>query len=162
MVLMMSDAIVLYQLGLSFLVILNLNLDSIKVSFDGDVVLTNQDNYCYNLPLPKKFNQLPNVAVALNKFHTTATKNLYLSIKPIPYLNKTIDGSVSLTTISFSVNLYLQYTQWTLVEFYFLAEDRSDVEAGYKLIDAGALSKCDSGKTIVAFLPFNSEMIGQI
>ena len=67
-----------------------------------------------------------------------------------------------MTTISFSVNLYQQYTKWTLIEFYFLAEDRTDVEAGYSLIDGASLSKCESGKTKIAFLPFNNEMIGQI
>lgn len=118
--------------------------------------MSNQDSYCYSLTLPRKFNRLPNVAVALNKFHTKETKDFYLSIKPLPFNNKTTDGSISLTSISFNVNLYQQYTKWTLVEFYFLAEDRSDVEAGYKLIDGAALSKCESGKTSVAFLPFNS------
>lgn len=97
------------------------------MSIDGDIALTNQDSYCYSLTLSKKFNKLPNVAIALNKFHAKETKELYLSIKPLTSNNKSTDGSISLTTLSFTVNLYQQYTKWTLVEFYFLAEDRTDV-----------------------------------
>lgn len=48
------------------------------------------------------------------------------------------------------------------MEFYFLAEDRVDVEAGYLMIDAGILGRCDTGKSINVALPFKTQMINQI
>jgi hypothetical protein len=45
--------------------------------------------------------------VALNKFTTQLTNNLYSAIKPVANLpNRGIINALSLTTISFSVNLY--------------------------------------------------------
>jgi hypothetical protein len=49
-----------------------------------------------------------------------------------------------------------------MIEFYFLAEDRVDVEAGYLMIDAGVLGRCDTGKSINALLPFRMQMAGQV
>lgn len=137
--------------------------DNIKVSSSGDITLTTQDSYCYTVTLPKRFSKAPNVAVALNKFTTQSTKNLYLSIKPVAnLLNRGIENAQSLTTISFSVNLYQLYTKWSLIEFYFLAEDRVDIEAGYLMVDAGVLGRCDTGKSINAVLPFRTPMSNNV
>lgn len=132
-------------------------IDSIKVSVDGDIALTNQDSYCYTLTLPKYFKNRPNIAIALNRFKAQQTRDLYLSIKPLPVgSNNLVQNAQSLTTISFSVNLYQVYTKWNLIEFFFLAEDRSDIEAGYMMIDGASLGRCDTGKTISAFLPMKN------
>ena len=99
----------------------------------------------------------------MNKFSAQPSKDLYLLIKPLPSSNTTVvSNSLALTTISFSVNLYQLYTKWTLVEFYFLAEDRTDVEAGYVMIDGGILGKCDTAKTASIFLPFKNQLVNQI
>jgi len=37
------------------------------------------------------------------------------------------NSATYLTTISFSVVLYLHYTQWVLIDFYFLAEDKPEI-----------------------------------
>jgi hypothetical protein len=92
--------------------------DDIKISSSGNIPITSQDSYCYTVTLPKRFAKAPNVAVALNKFSSQPTNNFYLSIKPLPDLtNRGVQNPQSLTTISFSVNLYQQYSKWTLIEF---------------------------------------------
>ena len=70
--------------------------------------------------------------------------------------NRGIKNAQSLTTISFTVKLYQLYVKWSLIEFYFLAEDRIDIEAGYLMADAGVLGRCDTGKSISAVLPFKT------
>ena len=49
-----------------------------------------------------------------------------------------------------------------MIEFYFLAEDRVDVEAGYLMVDAGVLGRCDTGKSINALLPLRMQIAGQV
>ena len=57
------------------------------MSATGDIALTNQENYCYTVTLPKRFSKSPNVAVALNNFATQSTNNFYLSVKPVANIN---------------------------------------------------------------------------
>lgn len=56
--------------------------------------------------------------------------------------------------VPFVVRTYNENTRWSKISFYFLVEDRFDVEAGYYQIDTGRLGGCEPGKSINVYLPF--------
>ena len=133
----------------------------------GDINITSKDTYCYSYSLERSFQNHPSVAVALNQFQSQPTNNLFLSIKYLPSSQCSIGSSqslvvdtASLTSISFSVNLYQQYTKWTMVDFYFLAEDKQEIETGYYLVDASNLAQCNGGKSQEINLPFINQQLG--
>lgn len=60
----------------------------------------------------------------------------------------------------FAIRTHWKYTAWTKIGFSFLAEDRSDLEAGYYQVDSGLLGGCEPGKNIQVLMPFRG--IGQV
>lgn len=83
---------------------------------------------------------------AVNNLESQYSPNLFFSIKAI--------NSDNFGVIPFVVRTHWGYTSWTKITFSFLAETSSQIEAGYYQLDTGSLSSCNSGKSIVAFLPF--------
>jgi hypothetical protein len=63
------------------------------------------------------------VIIGINSFQSVASPFLMLSIKPLPI--------ASLSSVSFLFRFYYRYTNWKLISFYFLAEDRLDIDASY-------------------------------
>ena len=126
----------------------NHNSAQIVAALDGGVIPLSdgEDTQCYNYSLPYAFNTVPDVAVAVHSFEAEASNNLFFFIKPI--------HSESLSFLPFVIRTQWPYTQWNQITFSFLAEDRSDVEAGYYQIDSGPLSGCENGKMIDVLLPF--------
>ena len=63
--------------------------------------------------------------------------------------------------MSFIIRTQWGYTQWSRIKFSFLAEDSTQLEAGYYQVDTGSLSGC-TGKDIIAFLPFVGRIDGNV
>ena len=124
--------------------------DSITVSKQGQVSLTNGvDIQCYNYTLATAFSCAPGVAISVNSLESQYSANLFFSIKAV--------NSDSNGVIPFIIRTHWGYTQWTKLTFSFLAEASSQIEAGYYQIDTASLSSCNSGKSIVAFIPLTSQ-----
>lgn len=124
------------------------NSAHIIAALDGGLISISdgEDTQCYNYSLPYSFNTVPDVALSVYSFETEPTNNLFFFVKPI--------RTDSLSFLPFVVRTLWPYTQWNLITFSFLAEDRIDIEAGYYQIDSGPLSGCENGKSIDVLLPF--------
>lgn len=126
------------------------HVDSITVSKQGQVSLTNGvDIQCYNYTLATAFSCAPGVAISVNSLESQYSANLFFSVKAV--------NSDSNGVIPFIIRTHWGYTQWTKLTFSFLAEASSQIEAGYYQIDTASLSSCNSGKSIVAFIPLSSQ-----
>jgi hypothetical protein len=58
--------------------------------------------------------------------------------------------------IPFLVRTQWKYTCWVKINVMFLAETRSDIEAGYHQRDTGLVGACCQAKVQPLFLPFKS------
>lgn len=62
---------------------------------------------------------------------------------------------MSTTVVSFIIRTPWKLTNWSAITVNFIAEARSDVEAGYVQRDTGLVGGCGQGKAQPLYLPFN-------
>ena len=62
----------------------------------------------------------------------------------------------STTSVPFILRTLWEISRWTQITFNFIAEDRSDIEAGYYQVDSGDLAGCHNGESVDILLPFKN------
>ena len=78
---------------------------------------------CYNYTMPYYSHNKLGVAIAMQKFESNYSPDLYFSVKPLM-------AEIS-TIIPFVIRTQWKYTTWSKFSFQFLVESRIDIEAGY-------------------------------
>lgn len=89
---------------------LTLNIPSNKPSKETNI---------YSYPLIKPFEIVPSIAIGITNLESQGSPYLMLNIKPLIGL--------STNSLSFLVRFYYRYTNWNMITFNFIAENREDI-----------------------------------